>query len=42
MPGIEFKSVVETAGASLLNVKTHAPGPQGSLPITAEMLLREP
>jgi putative YjhG/YagF family dehydratase len=34
--------VLETDDANLLHVVTHAPGPQGTLPLTAEMLLTEP
>jgi putative YjhG/YagF family dehydratase len=33
---------LETAGADLFSVSTHAAGPAGELPITAEMLLTEP
>jgi putative YjhG/YagF family dehydratase len=34
--------VLETADSSLLSVATHAPGPAGQLPISAEMLLTAP
>jgi len=34
--------VLESADAGLLNVATHAAGPAGLLPLTAEMLLTEP
>jgi putative YjhG/YagF family dehydratase len=34
--------VLETAGANLFEVSTHAPGPKGSLPLSADMLLTEP
>ena len=34
--------MLETADPSLLNVATHAAGPAGLLPLTAEMLLTEP
>jgi putative YjhG/YagF family dehydratase len=34
--------VLETEGASLNDVATHAAGPAGALPLSAEMLLREP
>ena len=34
--------MLETDDAHLLQVATHAPGPQGALPLTAEMLLTEP
>ncbi|MFZ0964340.1 MAG: YjhG/YagF family D-xylonate dehydratase [Terriglobia bacterium] len=33
---------METAGPSLCRVATHAPGPAGVLPLSAEMLLRQP
>jgi putative YjhG/YagF family dehydratase len=39
---ISFQSVIETAGDALFRVATHARGPQGSLPITAEMLRNAP
>jgi putative YjhG/YagF family dehydratase len=39
---ISFGSVLETEGLDLAGVRTHAPGPQGQLPITAEMLLAAP
>jgi putative YjhG/YagF family dehydratase len=39
---IPLSSVLETDDAHLLHVATHAPGPQGRLPLTAEMLLTEP
>ncbi len=34
--------MLETADPSLLGVATHAPGPAGLLPLTAEMLLTQP
>src|SRR6202789_2670435 len=34
--------VFETEGFGYLDTRTHAPGPQGALPITAEMLLTQP
>ncbi len=34
--------MLETADPSLLSVTTHAPGPAGLLPLSAEMLLTEP
>jgi len=34
--------VLETADPTLLNVASHARGPAGQLPLTAEMLLRQP
>jgi len=39
---IPLSSVLESTGADLLEVATHAPGPAGALPLTAEMLLTEP
>jgi len=38
---ISLESVMESPGG-LAEVKTHAPGPGGQLPITAEMLLNQP
>lgn len=45
--GISLKSVLETESpetesTDLREVKTHAVGPAGALPLTAEMLLKEP
>ena len=34
--------MLESQGANLLDVATHAPGPKGSLPLTPEMLLTQP
>jgi putative YjhG/YagF family dehydratase len=34
--------VFETEGFGYVETRTHAPGPQGALPITAEMLLSQP
>ena len=39
---ITLSAVLETADPSLLRVATHAAGPAGQLPLTAEMLLTEP
>ena len=39
---ISLNSVLETAGADFSSVATHAAGPAGTLPLTAEMLLTEP
>jgi putative YjhG/YagF family dehydratase len=39
---ISLASVLETEDAGLLRVATHAAGPEGALPLTAEMLLTEP
>jgi xylonate dehydratase len=38
---IELSQVLES-DVKLAGTRTHAPGPEGNLPITAEMLLREP
>ena len=37
-----FNSVLETEGAAFSEVLTHAAGPAGALPLSAEMLLHEP
>ncbi len=39
---ISLTSVLETSDVPLAEVRTHAPGPAGRLPLTAEMLLGEP
>jgi putative YjhG/YagF family dehydratase len=39
---IAVEQVFETEGFGYLETRTHAPGPQGALPITAEMLLTQP
>ena len=39
---LSLASVLETKGSGLLDVATHARGPEGALPLTAEMLLTEP
>ena len=39
---ISLQSVLETDRAELREVKTHAAGPEGALPLSAEMLLKEP
>ncbi len=39
---VSLTSVLESAGSDLFSVRTHAPGPAGSLPISAEMLLTAP
>ncbi len=39
---ISLASVLETEGAGLFDIATHARGPAGALPLTAEMLLTEP
>ncbi|HEY5329505.1 MAG TPA: YjhG/YagF family D-xylonate dehydratase [Acidobacteriaceae bacterium] len=42
MTPISIDSVLETDASLFAEAKTHAPGPEGSLPITAEMLLTQP
>jgi len=37
-----FENIVDSGDASLFDVRSKAPGPQGSLPITADMLLNRP
>ncbi|HEY3705497.1 MAG TPA: YjhG/YagF family D-xylonate dehydratase [Terracidiphilus sp.] len=39
---VTFESVIESAGDDLFRIATHARGPQGALPITAEMLRNAP
>jgi putative YjhG/YagF family dehydratase len=39
---ISFDSIVDSADASLFDVRSKAPGPQGTLPLTAEMLRNSP
>ena len=39
---ISLSSVLETDDPALYRVATHAPGPSGVLPISAEMLLTQP
>ena len=39
---ISLDTVLESTGLRYSEVRTHAPGPEGRLPITAEMLLTEP
>jgi len=42
MNPISLTAVLETDASLFVEARTHAPGPDGSLPITAEMLLTEP
>src|SRR5271154_142620 len=42
MRSLSAAQVLESDGAMFAEAKTHARGPEGSLPITAEMLLSEP
>ncbi|QHN04341.1 YjhG/YagF family D-xylonate dehydratase [Granulicella sp. WH15] len=39
---LDITSILETSGFDHAAVKTHAPGPEGALPITPEMLLTAP
>jgi putative YjhG/YagF family dehydratase len=39
---MNFKGVIDSDTSDIFNVATHAPGPEGALPITAEMLVAEP
>ena len=36
------QSIFDSGDASIFDVKTHAAGPAGSLPVTEEMLLEQP
>src|SRR5205823_13527847 len=38
----DFAALVDSGDATLYDIRTRAPGPQGSLPITPEMLLNRP
>jgi putative YjhG/YagF family dehydratase len=42
MASIPFASIVDSGDASLYDIHSKAPGPQGSLPLTSEMLLARP
>src|SRR5215510_2131677 len=39
---ISFETIVDSGDATLFDVRSKAPGPQGSLPVTPEMLLNRP
>lgn len=39
---IAFADIVDSADSRLWDIRTHAPGPKGALPLTAEMLLERP
>ncbi len=39
---MDFSSIVDSQNPDIFAVRTHAPGPAGALPITAEMLIEEP
>jgi putative YjhG/YagF family dehydratase len=42
MPSISFASIADSGDASLYDIRTKACGPQGSLPLTPEMLVTRP
>ncbi len=37
-----FKNVIDSDDPGIFSIRTHAPGPSGSLPLTPQMLLEEP
>ncbi len=39
---MNFESVIDSNNSDIFDIATHAPGPQGALPITAEMLSEQP
>ena len=39
---LNVASVLDSEDPGIFEVRTHAPGPQGAIPLTAEMLLNEP
>jgi putative YjhG/YagF family dehydratase len=39
---IAFENIIDSGDASLFDVRSKSPGPQGTLPVTAEMLLARP
>lgn len=39
---IQYTDIVETDDSNIYNIQTHAEGPEGSLPLTEEMLLNRP
>ncbi len=39
---MDFKTVIDSSSSDIFEVATHAPGPQGMLPITPETLSEEP
>ncbi len=41
-PAVSLASILESTEECLNTVRTHAPGPEGELPLSAEMLLGEP
>jgi putative YjhG/YagF family dehydratase len=39
---IDLQEIVDSGNSTIFEARTHAPGPQGELPISPEMLLQEP
>ena len=39
MPNFSFEAIVESGDGAIYDLRTHAPGPAGALPVTADMLL---
>jgi putative YjhG/YagF family dehydratase len=39
MPKFSFDAIVHSGGDAIYDIRTHAPGPAGALPVTPEMLL---
>lgn len=39
---MDLTAVIDSKDASIFDVRTHAPGPQGLLPLTPEMLIEQP
>ncbi len=39
---IKYTDILETGNSDIYDIQTHAAGPEGSLPLTAEMLLNKP
>ncbi|MGH9609268.1 MAG: YjhG/YagF family D-xylonate dehydratase, partial [Bryobacteraceae bacterium] len=39
---MDLPEVLDSGNSAIFEARTHAPGPQGELPITPEMLLQEP
>ena len=39
---INYTDILETGDSEIYDIQTHAAGPEGSLPLTAEMLLNRP
>jgi xylonate dehydratase len=39
---MKLENIIDSGDLGIFEVRTHAPGPQGALPLTAEMLLEEP